>query len=126
MRRISRLVFALVGLFAIVLAFSAWLQPETLGDRLGLAATRPEGVASFRADIGAFFAVAGGFALWAGIEGRWGRAIPALALFSAALLGRLATLADYPPAREALSLVFVEASVLVALSGACLLSRTQS
>lgn len=90
-----------LGAAGLAAAAACWADPAGVGRRLGLAAAGPLGLASLRADLGGFFGVAGGFALWAAVRDAPGAVAPALALMAAALLGRMLGLVlDPPPAAD--------------------------
>lgn len=87
---VGGLAFALIGLGFL-------LQPASSGASFGLSASGPTGLAALRADMTAFFVLAGGAMIW----GAWRRdgdvlLIPAV-LMGIALIGRIVSLiADGP------------------------------
>jgi hypothetical protein len=87
-----RICVGVTGAVLFLIAFLAWLQPEKLAAKLGVAASNPLGAATLRADLGAFFATAGGLALVAAIL-RAPRLLTApLLLIGLALAGRILAL----------------------------------
>ncbi len=94
--RLSRLamrgLLGAVGLLFVAIALRIWTRPEAMAATLGLAAQSPLGLATLRADMGAFFAGGGLFVLAAAVraERRW--LVPALVLLSLALAGRIVSL----------------------------------
>ena len=91
-----RICVAATGAILLLIAFAAWLQPEKLAAKLGVAASSPLGAATLRADLGAFFATAGALALIAAIL-RAPRLLTApLLLISLALAGRCLALEMEP------------------------------
>jgi drug/metabolite transporter superfamily protein YnfA len=74
-------------------------------------------MATLRADLGAFFATAGGFALWAAIRRAPGFLTAPLMLISLALAGRFLALAVTPFASAMIPPMVAEA-VMVALFAA--------
>lgn len=88
MRIILTAVLFLAGLFNLFLGVSFLLDPARLGAAFNLSPVGPGGLAVLRADLTAFFLVAGGCQLWGG----WRRngdllLVPAL-LFGIAFTGR--------------------------------------
>lgn len=88
MRLILTALLFLFGLFNLFLGVSFFLDPARLGAAFNLSPMGPGGLAVLRADMTAFFLVAGGCQLW----GAWRRngdllLVPAL-LFGIAFTGR--------------------------------------
>jgi hypothetical protein len=114
---ILRLAVAITGALLLVLALVAWTDPARLGGALGIGAPAALGMATLRADLGAFFATAGGFALWAAIRRAPGFLTAPLMLISLALAGRFLALAVTPFASAMIPPMVAEA-VMVALFAA--------
>jgi hypothetical protein len=87
----SRILLALLGTGALLIASQAWLQPYVLAEQLGYALIGNLGVSSFRADIGGFFAMSGLFMLLAAWRTQRQLLLPPLVLAGLALAARLAT-----------------------------------
>ena len=66
MRMILTAVLFLAGLFNLFLGVSFLLDPARLGAAFNLSPVGPGGLAVLRADLTAFFLVAGGCQLWGG------------------------------------------------------------
>lgn len=86
---IMRIVILVAGLFMALNGFGFLFDPAVSGERFGLSAIDSSGLAAMRADMSAFFLVAGGAIVW----GAWRQhgdimLIPA-ALFAIALTGRI-------------------------------------
>lgn len=90
----SRIVLALLGAGAVLIASQAWLQPYALSEQLGYALMGNLGLSSFRADIGGFFAMSGLFMLLAAWRADRQMLLPPLVLAGLALAARLATAAE--------------------------------
>jgi hypothetical protein len=118
---IVRISVAVTGAVLFLIGLLAWLQPEKLAAKLGVAASNPLGAATLRADLGAFFVTAGVLALIAALR-RAPRLLTApLALISLALAGRLVALelepldsAMIPPmvAEAVMAIIFLAGRVL--------------
>jgi hypothetical protein len=91
LKTISRILLALLGAGALLIASQAWLQPERVAEQLGYALIGNLGVSSFRADIGSFFALSGLFMLLAAWRTDRQYILPPLVLAGLALAARLAT-----------------------------------
>ena len=91
-RMIMRGLLGAVGVLFVAIALRIWTRPEAMAATLGLAAQSPLGLATLRADMGAFFAGGGLFVMVAALraERRW--LAPALVLLSLALAGRVVSL----------------------------------
>ncbi|MDO8410153.1 MAG: arylsulfatase [Phenylobacterium sp.] len=81
-----------VGLLFVAIALRIWTRPESMAATLGLAAQSPLGLATLRADMGAFFAGGGLFVLAAAVRDKRSWLAPAQALLSLALMGRVVSL----------------------------------
>jgi hypothetical protein len=91
-----RLAIAATGLFLLAIGLSALADPSGTGAKLGLAGVGSLGLATLRADLGAFFCGGGGFAIAAAV-----RRAPLLLtaptlLIAMALAGRFLALALTP------------------------------
>jgi hypothetical protein len=93
---ILRIAVAATGALLLLLALLAWTDPARLGGTLGISAPTALGMATLRADLGAFFATAGGLALVAAIRRAPGFLTAPLMLMALALAGRFAALAVTP------------------------------
>ena len=85
---ILRVLIALIGGAALLLAARLWWMPDVAAADFGLQAINPVGIATLRADVAGYFIAAGLLLLWAA----WRRAAwaltPVLVLLGAALAGR--------------------------------------
>ncbi|TNE33968.1 MAG: hypothetical protein EP350_02835 [Alphaproteobacteria bacterium] len=81
------------GLFYVILGVGFLLDPAGSGSDFGLAAQGPHGLATIRADITAFFVVAGGCMIWGGWARKGDPLLVTAALMLLALLGRSVGLA---------------------------------
>lgn len=90
---ILRALLFLGGLFYVLMGIGFLLDPVGSGADFGIAPQGVMGLASIRADMTAFFIVAGGCLIW----GAWARKgdplLVSAALMGTALLGRIVTLA---------------------------------
>ena len=91
-----RIAVGATGVLLLFLALVAWTDPTRLGGKLGIGAATALGMATLRADLGAFFATAGVLALLAAVRRAPGFLTAPLMLMSLALAGRLAALAVTP------------------------------
>ncbi|HEX5644847.1 MAG TPA: DUF4345 family protein [Erythrobacter sp.] len=87
-----RALLLLGGLFYVLMGIGFLLDPVSSGADFGISAQGTMGLASIRADMTAFFVVAGGCLLW----GAWARKgdplLVSAGLMAIALTGRLVTL----------------------------------
>lgn len=93
MRLVLTALIVIAGLFDLMLGIGFLVQPESSGATFYLRPVGDGGLAVLRADMTAFFAVAGGWMIW----GAWKRngdllLVPA-ALFGIAFAGRLLSVA---------------------------------
>jgi hypothetical protein len=93
---ILRIAVAATGALLLFLALVAWTDPARLGGKLGIGAATALGMATLRADLGAFFATAGGLALLAAARRAPGLLTAPLLLVALALAGRCLALAVTP------------------------------
>ena len=91
-RLIGRIIVALGGLLGAFLFIVAWGDPAQLDPMLGVAASKPLGLASIRADLGAFFALWAAFALVAAWRADRGLLMVPMLLLALAIAGRVVTL----------------------------------
>lgn len=91
MRLILRILIGLAGVLGVLVGLRVWQAPEAVAEQLGVAATGPLGVATLRADFGAFFAVGGALAIVAAVKARGEFLLAPTLLLGAALAGRAAT-----------------------------------
>lgn len=114
---------AAVGLAGLVAAALCWADPAGFGAGLGLSAGSPLGVANLRADIGAFFLVSGGAALYAAVRDARHALAPALVLVVAALFGRLISLVLGPSPAPPPGPAAVEFALAVILAAGLVVAR---
>ena len=117
MRMSLRIAVAAIGALLLLIGLGAWIDPAGTAAKLGLAGTGSLGLASLRADLGAFFLGGGGLALVAA----WRRA-PALLtapllLIGLALAGRCLALLVTPFDPLMLPPMVAEAVMLVVFAG---------
>jgi hypothetical protein len=77
------------GLFFVILGVGFLLDPAGSGGDFGLTARSAHGLATIRADITAFFVVAGGCMIWGGWARKGDPLLVTAALMLLALLGRV-------------------------------------
>jgi hypothetical protein len=92
-RGLVRILLAVVGVLGLAMAARFWVQPQVAAASLGVMGFNPVGVATIRADMGGFFAIAGVFALAGAWLGRSRFLFAPLGLLALALIGRLITVA---------------------------------
>lgn len=117
MKQLLRVAVGVAGILGLLMALRIWIAPAAVAAQFGLAAPGGLGIATIRADLAGFFAVAGGLALAAAALDRAALLTAPLLLMAAALCGRAVTLAVQGPASEMFTPMAVEA-VLLALFGA--------
>jgi hypothetical protein len=120
-----------IGIFVsaallLLIGVGAWIDPVWTGSRLGLLGQGSLGVASLRADLGAFFLTAGGFALAAAALKRPAFLTPALALIGLAFAGRLGALATLPFEAAALPPFIAEIVMLGFFAAGRFMATTQA
>jgi hypothetical protein len=111
---VIRIAVALTGLILFAIALGAWINPASTAARLGVAGTGALGLATLRADLGAFFAVSGGLALFAALRRAPAYLTTPLLLIALALAGRVLALA-ITPFETAMAPPMVAAAVMVAV-----------
>lgn len=116
MKQAIRGAVALVGLFNLALGLAFLAAPGEMGARFFLAPATPQGLATLRADMTAFFVTAALFALL----GAWTmRAAPLrvpIALFGIALAGRVVNIAADGITGATLAPMVAEALMIAILS----------
>ncbi len=112
-----RIAVAVTGLILFIIAIGAWLSPAATAAKLGVTATGALGVATLRADLGAFFAVSGGLALFAAIRRAPTYLTTPLLLIALALAGRLLALA-FAPFDSTMAPPMIAEAIMVAVFGA--------
>lgn len=120
-----RAVLFVGGLFYVLMGLGFLLDPVGSGADFGIAPQGTMGLASIRADMTAFFLVAGGCLIW----GAWARKgdplLVSAALMAIALIGRLVTLALDGPHDLFWQPMLVEGiTVILALIGSRVLPHT--
>lgn len=120
-----RAVLFVGGLFYVLMGLGFLLDPVGSGADFGIAPQGTTGLASIRADMTAFFLVAGGCLIW----GAWARKgdplLVSAALMAIALIGRLVTLALDGPHDLFWQPMLVEGiTVILALIGSRVLPHT--
>ncbi|MBU2588399.1 MAG: hypothetical protein RQ806_03455 [Erythrobacter sp.] len=83
-----RIALALLGVLFVSMSFGFLTNPGTAGGDFGITALGPQGMASIRADLTAFFAVAGGAFLLGAWKRNGGALLVAAALMAIAFAGR--------------------------------------
>ena len=93
---VVRIAVGATGALLFLLGAVAWIDPLRLALKLGVQPAAPLGAATLRADLGAFFAVAGGMAVLAAIRRAPTLLNAPLLLIGLALAGRFLALAVAP------------------------------
>ena len=109
-----RVLIGLSGLAALGMAVRFWIDPAVPAAQLGVGALGDLGVSTLRADLGAFFGVAGGFAVAAALRNDARLVLTPLLILAVALLGRLFTATQLGLGADVIEPISVEAA-LVAL-----------
>lgn len=125
MALVLRALLFVGGLFFVLMGIGFLLDPVGSGADFGIAPQGTMGLASMRADMTAFFAVAGGCLIW----GAWARKgdplLVSAALMGIAIIGRLYTLVVNGTHDDWFVPVIVEAvTVILALIGSRMLPHT--
>ena len=125
MSLILRALLFVGGLFFILMGVGFLIDPVGSGADFGIAPQGTMGLASIRADMTAFFLVAGGCLVW----GAWARKgdplLVSAALMGIAIVGRLYTLAVNGPHDGWIVPIIVEAvTVILALTASRMLPHT--
>jgi hypothetical protein len=119
-----------IGIFVcasllLLIGIGAWIDPVWTGSRFGLLGQGSLGIASIRADLGAFFLTSGGFAMAAAALKRPALLTPALALIGLAFAGRLGALLTLPFEGAALLPFLVEIVMLGFFAAGRFMTTTQ-
>jgi hypothetical protein len=120
---ILRIAVGVTGIVLLVIALGAWHDPASTGGKLGLAGVGGLGLATLRADLGAFFATAGGLALAAAIRRSPVLLTAPLAMMVLALAGRCLALL-LTPFENAMIPPMIAEAVMVAIFAAGRFMRT--
>ncbi|UPT64231.1 MAG: DUF4345 family protein [Hyphomonadaceae bacterium JAD_PAG50586_4] len=91
MKLVLRIVLGLAGLLFIVIGLSFWANPANPAARLGIEAASALGTSSLRADMAAFFGVAGFLTLGAVVRSNARLITAPLLMIAVALTGRIIT-----------------------------------
>lgn len=117
-KTVLRVLIAVIGALALILALRLWLDPAAAAAKLGLVGRGALGLATLRADVAGFFAAAGGLAFAGAVrDDRRLLTAPAL-LIALALAGRLITLAQMGPTPDQVMPMAVEATLVLVLAAA--------
>jgi hypothetical protein len=109
---VIRIAVALTGLLLLLIGIGAWIDPVKTGGSLGLSGAPGLGMATLRADLGAFFVGGGGLAIAAaGWRDRGLLTAPVL-LIGLALSGRFLAMAVTPFDRAMVPPMVAEAVML--------------
>ena len=90
---IVRLLAGIAGALALIVALGFWINPDLLAVKFGIAPQGPLGFSTLRADFGALFTGAGGFAIAAAVRNNARLLTAPLLLIGIGLAGRLLTIA---------------------------------
>ncbi|MEP5937993.1 MAG: DUF4345 family protein [Erythrobacter sp.] len=120
-----RALLLLGGIFFVLLGIGFMVNPVSSGADFGIQPQGVLGLASIRADMTAFFVVAGGCMIW----GAWARKgdplLVTAALMAIALIGRIVTLLVDGPHDDWMMPMIVEAiTITLALLGSRVLPHT--
>lgn len=116
LRNILRVVLALQGAMALLIAATAYVRTDQLASQLGFYIVGTLGMASFRADIGSFFAVAGIFMLLASVRGQRDFLIAPMLMTGLALASRAASAVQLGYSPEMMQPMVVEGVTLAVLT----------
>lgn len=116
MKLVLRIVLGLAGLVFVVMGLAFWANPATPAARLGIEAANALGTSSLRADMAAFFGVAGGLTLLAAVRANARLLTAPLLMIAIALTGRVITVAvdGYTP--DMMQPMVIEAVLLALLA----------
>ena len=116
-KTVLRILVGAVGVLALGLALRLWIDPAVTAANLGLMGRGALGLASLRADVGGFFAVAGLLSLAGAVrDDRMLLTAPAL-LAGLAIAGRLITVVQAGLTPDQVMPIVVEAVLVVLLVG---------
>lgn len=125
MALVLRALLFVGGLFFVLMGIGFLLDPVGSGADFGIAPQGTLGLASMRADMTAFFVVAGGCMIWGGWARKGDPLLVTAALMAIAIIGRLYTLILNGPHDEWFVPIIVEAvTVILALLGSRMLPHT--
>lgn len=125
MSLILRALLFVGGLFFVLMGIGFLVDPVGSGADFGIAPQGTLGLASIRADMTAFFIVAGGCLIWGGWARKGDPLLVSAALMGIAIIGRLYTLALNGPHDGWFVPIIVEAvTVILALMGSRMLPHT--
>lgn len=125
MALVLRALLFVGGLFFVLMGIGFLLDPVGSGADFGIAPQGTLGLASMRADMTAFFVVAGGCMIWGGWARKGDPLLVTAALMAIAIIGRLYTLIVNGPHDEWFVPIIVEAvTVILALLGSRMLPHT--
>ena len=113
------------GLFFVLMGIGFLIDPISAGADFGLAPQGTLGLASMRADMTAFFVVAGGCMIWGGWARKGDPLLVTAALMGIAIIGRLYTLVVDGPHDDWFVPIIVEAvTIIIALMGSRMLPHS--
>ena len=113
------------GLFFVLMGIGFLLDPAGAGADFGIAPQGVLGLASMRADMTAFFIVAGGCLIWGGWARKGDPLLVSAALMAIALIGRIVTLLVDGPHDDFFVPMLVEGlTVIIALTCSRILPHT--
>lgn len=125
MALVLRALLFVGGLFFVLMGIGFLLDPVGSGADFGIAPQGTLGLASMRADMTAFFVVAGGCMIWGGWARKGDPLLVTAALMAIAIIVRLYTLILNGPHDEWFVPIIVEAvTVILALLGSRMLPHT--
>ncbi|MBO6610067.1 MULTISPECIES: DUF4345 family protein [Altererythrobacter] len=125
MALVLRALLFVGGLFFVLMGIGFLLDPVGSGADFGIAPQGTLGLASMRADMTAFFVVAGGCMIWGGWARKGDPLLVTAALMAIAIIGRLYTLILNGPHDDWFVPIIVEAvTVILALLGSRMLPHT--
>ncbi|RGP41433.1 hypothetical protein BPTFM16_01739 [Altererythrobacter insulae] len=125
MALVLRALLFVGGLFFVLMGIGFLIDPISAGADFGLAPQGTLGLASMRADMTAFFVVAGGCMIWGGWARKGDPLLVTASLMGIAIIGRLYTLVVDGPHDDWFLPVIVEAvTIIIALLGSRMLPHT--
>ena len=125
MALVLRALLFVGGLFFVLMGIGFLIDPISAGADFGLAPQGTLGLASMRADMTAFFVVAGGCMIWGGWARKGDPLLVTAALMGIAIIGRLYTLVVDGPHDDWFLPIIVEAvTIIIALMGSRMLPHS--
>ena len=125
MALVLRALLFVGGLFFVLMGIGFLIDPISAGADFGLAPQGTLGLASMRADMTAFFVVAGGCMIWGGWARKGDPLLVTAALMGIAIIGRLYTLVVDGPHDDWFVPIIVEAvTIIIALMGSRMLPHS--